>query len=326
LRYPHLMGVSELNRLIMAPALYLSVLYFTMPNRNFKKRDYLHFVPFLLFLFYRLPDLFQSADAKIYQYTHQIVINDFERLRILLLQLAVKIQFLIYWIFSFIRLVKHEKQIYLFASDVEPIKLNWLRYLLLGLVVILVLWINDSYFHFDFIPDVFSGCLIAAFFITYHVIKQEEIFPFKTVDLKSIEDIFSEEEKNDVHQYVRLNESQIKQVIIKLERLMNMDEVYLNSDLSLLRLAEMAELSTHDLSYVLNTGCGKSFYQYVNHFRVEKAKSLLVNPEYQYLSIVGIAYECGFNSKTAFNTTFKKLTGFTPTVYKHNSITDGTLK
>lgn len=90
---------------------------------------------------------------------------------------------------------------------------------------------------------------------------------------------------------------------------------YLDSELNLIRLAEMLSVSTHHLSYVINTGFEKNFFQYVNEFRVEQAKKLLKETNSK-LSILGIAYESGFNSKTSFNTTFKKLTGQTPSEFR----------
>jgi len=51
----------------------------------------------------------------------------------------------------------------------------------------------------------------------------------------------------------------------------------------------------------------ENFYQFVNRYRIEESKKLLLNPDMNHLSLVGIGYEVGFNSKTVFNTTFKKI-------------------
>ncbi|MEF9477974.1 helix-turn-helix domain-containing protein [Chryseobacterium sp. 1B4] len=96
---------------------------------------------------------------------------------------------------------------------------------------------------------------------------------------------------------------------------MEIQKPYLDSELNLIRLAEMLSVSTHHLSYVINTGFGKNFFQYVNEYRIDHAKKLLKEPDSK-LSILGIAYESGFNSKTSFNTTFKKVTGQTPSEFK----------
>ena len=97
-------------------------------------------------------------------------------------------------------------------------------------------------------------------------------------------------------------------------------EIYLSSDINLAALAEAMHLSTHQLSYVINNGFNQNFFQFINSYRVEKAKRLLQDPESEKLSILGIAFESGFSSKTAFNTTFKRITGQTPTQFKNSSL------
>ncbi|TEB41605.1 AraC family transcriptional regulator, partial [Flavobacterium circumlabens] len=70
-----------------------------------------------------------------------------------------------------------------------------------------------------------------------------------------------------------------------------------------------------ETSFVINELYGDNFYNFINKYRIEKAKSLLLSEKYNQLNILGIAYESGFNSKTTFNTTFKKNTGFSPTEF-----------
>src|SRR5690606_35792170 len=100
---------------------------------------------------------------------------------------------------------------------------------------------------------------------------------------------------------------------------MQKQKPYLESDLNLIKLANLLSVSTHQLSYVINTGFNKNFFQYINEYRIEKAKKLLSDNTNDNLSILGIAFESGFNSKTSFNTTFKKMTGKTPSEFKKTS-------
>ena len=71
--------------------------------------------------------------------------------------------------------------------------------------------------------------------------------------------------------------------------------------------------SCNETSFVINELYRDNFYNFINKYRVEEAKILLLSEKYNQLNILGIAYESGFNSKTTFNTTFKKHTGFSPT-------------
>ena len=96
-------------------------------------------------------------------------------------------------------------------------------------------------------------------------------------------------------------------------------EFYTSSLASLANLAKQVHESTHHVSQVINEKMGKNFFELLAQYRVESAKKLLSGSEKDTLTIEEIAEKVGYNSKSAFNTTFKKLTGQTPSQYKKNS-------
>lgn len=98
------------------------------------------------------------------------------------------------------------------------------------------------------------------------------------------------------------------------------EEPYLSPNLTLRLLAEQVEIHPNQLSWLLNERLGKNFNDFINYYRVERFKSLVTNPSNSHISLIGLAYESGFNSKTVFNTFFKKEVGMTPKEYmKANS-------
>lgn len=97
-----------------------------------------------------------------------------------------------------------------------------------------------------------------------------------------------------------------------LETFMKTERPYLNPQLSLTLLAESIDLHPNQLSYLINEFVGKNFNEYVNSYRLEVFKEKAVDPANQHLTLLGLAYESGFNSKTAFNVFFKKVIGMTP--------------
>ena len=101
----------------------------------------------------------------------------------------------------------------------------------------------------------------------------------------------------------------------KLETIMATEMPYLQPNLSLRELAQMVDIHPNNLSELLNEKIGKNFSEYINSFRVERFKAIAKDSKNAHLSLLGIAYESGFNSKTAFNTFFKKATGITPKQY-----------
>lgn len=97
---------------------------------------------------------------------------------------------------------------------------------------------------------------------------------------------------------------------------MQTDRPYLNSNLALPELAAKANLSTHHLSQLLNERLGKNFFDFVNEYRIAEVKRKLRDPAFAHLKIEELAYGCGFNSKSAFNTAFRKFTGITPSEFR----------
>lgn len=101
-----------------------------------------------------------------------------------------------------------------------------------------------------------------------------------------------------------------------LSHLMTAEKPYLNEDLTLTGLAEFLNVPDKKLSALLNQFMNVSFYDYVNSFRVNDVKSMMESREFDNLTLLGIAYECGFKSKTSFYRIFKKTTGLSPSAYK----------
>ena len=92
----------------------------------------------------------------------------------------------------------------------------------------------------------------------------------------------------------------------------NENKPYLDPELSLRSLAAQIDIHPNQLSWLLNENMGKNFNEFINHYRVEAFKEMTKDPKKNHLTLIGMAYECGFNSKTVFNTYFKKETGLTP--------------
>jgi AraC-like DNA-binding protein len=107
----------------------------------------------------------------------------------------------------------------------------------------------------------------------------------------------------------------------QLLRVMEEKQPYRNSLLTLQELADEMALSAHNLSEVINTQAGKNFYDFVNRYRVEEVMRRLQDPRYAHLTILAIAEESGFNSKSTFNAFFRKATGLTPSQHRASQAT-----
>ncbi len=113
-----------------------------------------------------------------------------------------------------------------------------------------------------------------------------------------------------------LTAADVNRLVAKVEQEMLRTQAWRDSSLSLTVLSRRIGASTNDVSQAINQGTGGGFYEYVNRYRVDDAKNQLHDPAQASKTILDIAYQVGFNSKSAFNTAFRKLTGTTPTSFR----------
>ena len=278
---------------------YVSIRFFTNPEYRIGRDILLYLtIPFIYLTFLILDNLL-LADF-------QIVLIAF-----------ILIHGFAYIILSLLMIRKHNKHIQHFSSNIVEINLAWLEYIVLAA---LFLVIGISIFNLLFFEAPLNFFMngfvyLVVLFTAYHSLKQKEIFPNDDEERSEALLVAAESEpliaQNKIIPDEKLIEykAQLYELIIK-------EELFLDTELSLGKLAKKLNLSSHQLSYIINNGFNQNFYGLINKFRVGKAKKLLASRELDKYSIIGIAFESGFNSKTSFNTTFKKFTGQTPSEYK----------
>ncbi len=283
---------------------YFSVLFFTNPNFKFKISDLkygilpvIFFINLLLFRF--------LAFNKIFAF---IFIG------------LILIQAFFYTALSYLTIRKHQRRIQMFSSNIEGINLNWLEYIILVIFFMNIGYIIYNVFYDSTSLNFFINIifLTVVYFVGCYCLRQKEIYP---IDAKQREELIfiNNDEEEEVKKKL-ISDDELSKIKNLLQELMEVQKPYLDSELNLIKLAELLSVSTHHLSYVINNGFQKNFFQYVNEYRIDYAKKLLKDNRNNHFSILGIAYESGFNSKTSFNTTFKKLTNQTPSEYKMGSV------
>lgn len=211
------------------------------------------------------------------------------------------------------RLLIHRKNIQSLFSNIEAIDLSWMYRFLLGFIFIksmtLLISIFEGINEFIVIADLADFFVLV--YLGYYAIKQREIFPRPFGQFNQSEEraLIEKSRKSANLQEIEAKKAYILELIEK-------EKLYLNPDLSLPDLSKHLSMKTHDLSYFLNQYFDQNFYNFINRFRIEESKRILLDPDKQYLSILGVALESGFNSKTAFNTNFKKQTNLSPSAFK----------
>lgn len=312
IEFPFLLGFEIPMPLVQGPFLYLYTSALTNQNHN-KKYNLLHYTPFIITILLLLPFFGLSSDEKIDIYKNEG--KGYEPL-LLVVYIAVIISGILYALLSLQKLSKHRKNITEQFSFTEKINLRWLIYLILGSSVIwvVVIFCDDPY--------IFSTVVLYLFFIGYFGIKQVGIFTNKpisennTTEVPSLENIPTEPQSEKIkYEKSGLSNTELLAIHKNLTQLMENEKLYKNSELTLAELSQKLNLHSNILSQVINSAEGKNFYDYINYQRVEEFKKIIVLPENQKFTLLSLAFECGFNSKTAFNRNFRKVTGVSPSEY-----------
>lgn len=197
-------------------------------------------------------------------------------------------------------------------SNTETSIFNWLFQLTvtLSLVQIVAIIKNIGFFYikntFYSIAQITVGIifLLITFWYVIKLLRYPQIF-------NGIEYSLQKEVNNNV---LEDNTKKQSELFNQIESLMKTDEPYLEPELSLEKLAILCKLKPHELSILINSKTGSHFFDYINGYRIKKAKELLINDENK--TILEILYEVGFNSKSSFNSSFKKIVHLTPTEFR----------
>jgi AraC-like DNA-binding protein len=113
-----------------------------------------------------------------------------------------------------------------------------------------------------------------------------------------------------------LPEDRVEEIRKSLDYLFEVEKIYRDESLSLNTLAERLDIPSHQLSWIINYKIGRSFFELLNRYRIEEVKKRLADSRDNDRTILEIAYSSGFKTKSAFNKTFKILTGKTPRDYR----------
>lgn len=303
--FPYLLGVDIPLPLIHGPMLYM----YTASITNQSKKwiiNILHFIPVILLYIFLIDFYFSSEELKIYTYD-----NDGKGFEPLMqsISMLINLSGIIYFILSLSILRNHKKNISDYFSFSERINLNWLRNLIFGIGFI---WL------FVFFADdklTYGVIVLFVIFIGYFGINQVGIFN-QNNSYKELLDESSiiNETKIDFIKYEKsnLNEEFALRIQEDMNKLMIEKELYKDPELKLNDLAEKLNVSANHLSQVINSLENKSFYDYINQYRIDKFCSVIESKECENLTLLAIALDCGFNSKSTFNRNFKNYKGITP--------------
>jgi AraC-like DNA-binding protein len=284
---------------LVGPLLYFYIRYKLMPGFSLNRKDMIHTLPYLLVVSYLIIKFYYIHIPITCRFNH-IIIGSF-----------AFVQSYVYFHAS-VRLLNRRgiPVSKLLRTIPQQNHLAWLALLVIGCFLI---WLTKLLFFILWdVSAYYQGCTesINLFFLVSFLFFNTLLY------LLLIRPHFFN--GNEKYRYSGLNDNEKNYYRKKLISHMNDSKAYRNSLLSLKKLARQIEVPERQLSQIINETMNMSYYEFLNWYRIKECTKYLSDKEYAHKNILSIAYEAGFNSKSVFNSAFKKYTGITPKEFRKN--------
>ena len=294
--------------LLIAPLLWFYVNELTGTRIRLDLYSLTHFIPFLIIIFCSISFGSFLSDTPL---THWL--DRHSRLPFTVFWFIVVVQFSGYQFLIHRKWRVYQQLIRQEVSNTEDVSISWVRFFMAVFLIVNFSFLVSLFavIHLDIMNIVWKsvGVILSMSIIAlgYKGILQKEVF-FTELPSKPV----------PVEPPVTFDQKSDPSLVDKLRQYMQNEKPFLDPELSLSTLSKAMGLNRNQLSHLINTGIGENFYDFINKYRVEEVKRLMVDPQKQNYNLLGIALEAGFKSKSTFNLIFKRFTGLTPTEYKKN--------
>jgi AraC-like DNA-binding protein len=296
------------------PLLFLYVKFMTKPDTKFNWYSLLHFIPFIVF--FVLSVMFRE-ETFVLDLRSFFRPDKFISLRIIY-GVCFFLSITVYSVMSFIEIKRHQDNLKNYVSYTSGvITLNWLKIITISfysayfiLFILGGLSMIGDYIPFDPYFVIFGFIALFTFAYSFYGVKQPVIFG---AEISNDTDY-----KKDAEKYIRsgLKDKQAEAFLSDLILFVETQKPYLNRNLSIHDLSLMTKIPRHYITQILNERHKKSFFAFINEYRVNEVIRRFGDQENNNYTILAIAYDSGFNSKTTFNSIFKSHTGMTPGKYR----------
>lgn len=321
--YPHLLGVDF--PLPVLNGLFLFFYAMALTGNRFKRKWFigLHLLPTLSLVILNIPFYLLSGQEKVLVFE-----NDGKGFEwyVIYLNVLIPLSGFVYAVWTLLLIRKHRVKIQENFSNTDKKELQWLMYLSIGLMVI---WLVAIFF--DNIV-IYSTVALFVLFIGFFGINQLNIFnTFQDESPKTNSQKTTPKKRKTNRSLISpskryaksgLNEEMASQIYAQLNEAMAENTLYENENLTLTELARFLKVHPNHLSQVINEREGKNFYNYVNAIRIKEFIALASQPENKKYTMISLAYDVGFSTKSTFNKHFKANTGKTPTEFFDTATAD----
>lgn len=314
----------------LAPIVYFFCIAVVSNNKKFVKKFWLHLIPyFIKVLVYNLPTSIAFifgikpwfADLSFYLPRYANISENF--------------YFLVYAVLALILLKRIEKATKFEYSNLKHRDLSWLRYFIIGnsfLVIIDTVFSFYKIFNEDATVNYLTELVVFGYVLHYLLLAYKGVFQsnillpeflLNNISLSNITtniEVKSSEQNNNLttnaNNEIVFSEIEIYNINKALNKQLKEKKIFLNETLRLKDLAKEMDISEKKLSQFINQELNLNFYTLVNQCRVEEVKNKIASGNFEHLSILGIAMNSGFQSKSSFNRIFKHHTGKSPSEFR----------
>jgi AraC-like DNA-binding protein len=301
--------IKEPFLMLVIPLIWMYVKKLEQQQFRFSLKMSFHFLPFVLFMSVNIPAFMHGSDSV---FAHFLTQNSALFNGIIWTVLLVQYSVYLFQIVKITQAVKVNAQQEF--SNIEHVDISWLSTFLYAFIfVFIILAIMFAGAIHNFGTEWLNPLVSVVFAISIFVLGYKGLFQ---------QSIFSNTDGSE-NQLGPISEETLKPKTIdialsdNLRKYMETDNPHRDSELTLTSLAKQVNMSRNQLSEVINSSLGSNFYDFVNKYRVEDVKQLMINRKFKDFTILAIAFEAGFPSKSTFNTVFKKFTGLTPSEYRN---------
>jgi AraC-like DNA-binding protein len=296
-----------------AVLLYFYIKSLIYKDFSLRKADAFHLIPIALYLIYMIGVYYaQNYEIKVVlirDYTfayiwHYVTVDAINK--------GIRIIYLI-WCLSLI--AKYRSRLKDTRSDIEAIDLTWLKLLVVGFLIVMssefvlsLAKVCNIFVTIDITALMYMG--LSGYYVAFLLVTS--LLFFSAINLSSVESIRQKALTRKAPSQELLNTKYVERI----ERIMKEDKPYMIPNITFDALAETLDVPPRDLSFTINRHYKINFYEFINLYRIEEAKVILASKDNANRSITDIFLSVGFNSKSVFNTFFKKNIGMTPSEYR----------
>lgn len=311
--------IGPMIPLTLFPPIYLYVKYLYHDYKSFNKRDHLHFIPVYLYGAFTLY-LFISNGYSI----EDMRSNPWYPQRSMISSYIAMLQGPVYFLIAHSMLGSWQQKLKQEYSDIENKKLKWLRNINLWFAPIFVIGglstiLKVSHLNPFILYMVYHGVMcLSLVYIHITIFKNSFLFSnspqpvhYKYIPLE-VQSSPSKPKHNKKNTFAHKDENLIE----RLGEVMSKEKLYKNPNINLNDLSLAIGHTRNSLSYELNNTLKKSFYDYINHLRIEESKRLLLDKSFNFYTIEAISSEAGFKSVSVFYRLFKESEKITPAEFR----------